>query len=265
MKIYDKSNKRLIVLQKKADPTFWDIHWKKEKIADNVTKVKTNKFIKKFTTKYLKPGAKILEGGCGIGQNVYALQKWGYDAYGVDFAETTIKKVKQIFPELKLDIQDVRELNFPDNFFDGYWSLGVIEHFWDGYEDILTEAKRVIKNGGYFFLSFPHISLLRKLKIRIGFYRTYANDIDKESFYEFILSENKVKEDVENNGFRLMAKYSYSTVKGIKDESLFLARPLQKIYDSQNLFAKGIGFLIEILFPKIASHMALLIFQKNEK
>jgi len=42
-------------------------------------------------------------------------------------------------------------LKFPNNFFDGYWTLGVIEHFWEGYNQIIEEAKRVIKPGDIYF------------------------------------------------------------------------------------------------------------------
>ena len=64
----------------------------------------------------MKPRAKILEGGCEIGQNVYGLKSWGYEAYGVDFARETVERTKKEFPELKIFVQDVRKLDFPDNF-----------------------------------------------------------------------------------------------------------------------------------------------------
>jgi len=116
MKLYDKENKRLVVFEEKATPDFWDKHWQLDDFVQKVKSGKKNRFIKKFTKRFLKPRAKILEGGCGIGQNVYGLKSWGYEAYGVDFARETVERTKKEFPELKIFVQDVRKLDFPDNF-----------------------------------------------------------------------------------------------------------------------------------------------------
>ena len=89
-KFYDKKNRRLIIFQEKASSEFWDRHWQLGNFDKKVVKGKENRFIKKITNQFLFPGQKILEGGCGIGQNVYGLNCWGYDVYGVDFAKDTI-------------------------------------------------------------------------------------------------------------------------------------------------------------------------------
>jgi len=265
MKFYDEESKRLILLEQKATPEFWNKHWQTDEIRKKVKAGQNNWFIKNLLKKFLKPGAKILEGGCGIGQNVYGLNKWGYKAYGVDFAKETIEKVKAVFPELILSAQDVRNLDFPDNFFDGYWSLGIIEHFWEGYDEILKEAKRVIKPGGYLFLTFPYMSPLRKLKARLGFYKIFRKNFRNNNFYEFILDSNKVRKEVEKYGFKLCLKYPFDATKGIKDEISLLRPILQKIYNSQSILAKGLRFLVSLLFSKIAGHSILLVFRKNEK
>jgi len=173
-----------------------------------------------------------LEGGCGTGQNVYGLNRWGYDAYGVDFAKNTVNIIKREFPDLKVFNSDVRKLKFSDNFFDGYWSLGVIEHFWEGYNKILREAKRVIKPGGYLFLTFPYMSPLRKVKTNLGFYKIFNNNLKNNDFYQFILDAEEVKSVVENYGFKLISKYPFSATKGIKDEITWIKPILQKVYNS---------------------------------
>jgi len=264
MKFYDKKNRRLIVIERKATPRFWDQHWAVGEIRKKIKAGINNRLIKKYTFKFLKPGTKILEGGCGLGQNVYGLSQWGYDSYGVDFAENTIKKIKKEFPELKISVQDVKKINFPTNFFDGYWSLGVIEHFWDGYDKILQEAQRVIKPNGYLFLTFPYMSPLRRLKAKLNFYKIFQNYSDN-NFYEFIFDNNQVKKRVEKYGFSFCLKYPFDATKGLKDE-IFLLKPfLQKVYNSRNIIAKGVKLLCAILFSKIASHMVLLVFRKDEK
>jgi len=262
MKLYDKKNKRILMFEKEATPGFWDECWDVDNFVEKVKGAK-NRFIKRYTRKFLKPGARILEGGCGIGQIVYGLKSWGYDSYGVDFAEKTVKRIKKDFPELKVSIQDVRKLDFPDNFFDGYWSLGVIEHFWEGYNEILSEAKRVIKSGGYLFLTFPYMSPLRKLKAKLGFYKIWrTNLMKKDDFYQFVLDIKNVKVDVEKYKFKLVCKHSLDGIKGLKDEVFWLKPILQKIYDSQTIIAKGIKSMSSILFSKATGHIVLLVFKK---
>lgn len=193
---------------------------------------------------------------------MYGLNSWGYDIYGVDFAKNTIRRIKENFPNLKVSVHDVRKMNFKDKFFDGYWSLGVIEHFYQGYDEVFKEAKRVIKPGGCLFLTFPYMSPLRKLKAQMGIYKNLKNDIKLDNFYEFILGAEKVKTDVEEYDFKLILKYPFDATKGIKDEISILKPILQKVYESQKCIAKGIRFLNSILFSKIAWHSILLVFKK---
>jgi len=159
----------------------------------------------------------------------------------------------------------VKNLNFPDNFFDGYWSLGVIEHFYEGYKEILKEMERIVKTKGYLFLTFPYMSPLRKLKAKLNLYKKFdKQNINLENFYQFMLNHQRVIKDLENYNFNLILKYPFDTTKGIKDEISCLKPILQKIYDSQNVFARGVRFLLSLLFSKLASHNILLICQ-NEK
>jgi len=260
-KFYDKNNKRLVLFLEKATPLFWDKHWAGNDLASRVRK--GDRLVSRFTAKFLKPGDRILEGGCGIGQNVFKLQQMGYDVYGVDFAEETVKKTKELFPELKIEVQDVRHLSFEANFFDGYWSLGVIEHFQDGYEEIIKEAQRVIKKGGYFFLTFPQMSFLRKRKAEKGDYQLFdSRNMNMANFYEFILDPNRLIADCRKHGFELKLRSPFDALKGIKDEVNGL-KFLGNIYRSKTITARGIKFLLSFFFSRLVGHAILLVFRKS--
>src|SRR6266540_3316910 len=165
-KYYDPIENRLVFEGEEATPDFWADSWRDEKLIASIKAGAHERFVSPITQKYITPGkdVRILEGGCGKGHFVYSLILRGYKAEGIDFAKQTIQEIHKVMPELPVRFDDVRKLSFPDNSFDGYWSLGVIEHFYAGYDDILDEMVRVIKPEGYLFVTFPHLSVLRRLK-----------------------------------------------------------------------------------------------------
>lgn len=266
-KHFDPKNKRLIFFMDKSTPAFWDRHWKTKDFRSEVENGKRENLVSRTTRTYIAPrkDRRILEGGCGRGQYVYSLDASGYDAYGIDYAENTVKKTNELFPGLKIAIGDVEKLDFPDAYFDGYWSLGVIEHFWDGYDKITNEMGRIIKPGGFLFITFPYMSPLRKLKARLGMYpESHQHDHTIGNFYQFALDDGKVTKDLRRSGFRLIGRKPFDGVKGMKDEIGFLKPFLQKIYDGRNVALKVINMLISIMSSSFASHSILLIFRKDD-
>src|SRR5690606_4146133 len=144
-KKYYLSDKHVIAFYKqKANAEFWDKHWENQKIEAMIRSTTNDGLFIPLVQKHLPKGSAVLEGGCGRGQLVHALQHQGYKAIGVDFAVQTIKKIKEVVPELDVRVGDVFALDFPDNSLDGYISVGVIEHFWEGYQTILKEMIRVL-------------------------------------------------------------------------------------------------------------------------
>ena len=263
IKYFDRKNMRIVAIGESATKDFWTDHWLEPKnFTERVILGANRGLIKKYTEIFLKPPAKVIDAGCGIGQNVFGLDQWGYDAYGIDFASDVVKKVKDNFPEMKIYTQDVRKLQFADNFFDGYWSLGVIEHFKDGYDDIIREAKRVIKSGGYLFVTVPWLSPLRRIKAYLGIYPKLDGNTDMANFYEFMLYDREVVRRIEKEGLNLVLSSPYDAVKGLKDEVGWLRPILQRVYDGKGVLAKGFRFLFTILFATFAGHIILLVFKK---
>lgn len=264
MKYFDKKNNRLVWLSGIADEEFWDNTW--STFTDDLKKSSTTKdpWVIKNTYKYLSPPASILEGGCGVGHNVFHLNKLGYKVIGLDWAQDIVRNLKLIHPHLSIEKGDVRALNFDDDQFDGYWSLGVIEHFFDGYNDIIMEMKRVVKKNGYIFLTVPCFSPIRKLKAKMGLYKKLdeATDVQKK-FYQFGIPEKEIIENFEKSGFSLVKKKKMQALKGLKDEVLILHNILQKLYDSKSRFSYLLGLIIEICFRNFTNHASFFVFQKK--
>lgn len=222
-KYLDKKNGRLIFVNDGADEEYWDKFWQDKSIPDYRL---SSKYFVDITKQYLPKGSKILEGGSGLGDKVKGLQESGYQVIGIDFAKETVKKSLEFFPDLDIREGDVRELEFKDSTFDGYWSLGVIEHFWDGYDDILSEAIRVIKPEGYLFLTFPSMSKIRKLKAYFGFYEEFNGSVKPRNFYQYALRDSGVIKNLEKNNFKVLKVKRRSVEKGIRDELMFVERSL---------------------------------------
>lgn len=261
---FDKSNNRLVYVDKVADDAYWDRHWNSEssKLKEQF-RIKNDRFVVGYTKKHLLPGTKILEGGCGLGEKVCALHYQGYDAYGVDYAKETVKKINQYAPELKIKVGDVRDLPFSDNFFDGYWSLGVIEHFYDGYEKVIGEMFRVLKPKGYLFLTVPVMSPLRKAKVRLKKYLEYKESEEmRNNFYQFAFDPRDVTNNLKSRGFKLIDVKPYDGIKGLKDEVLILKPFLQYLYDGNNRISGLIKRMLDIALRHFTNHMCLFVMQK---
>ncbi len=264
MRYFDQEQKRLIYIEENATPEFWDRQWEDEKLKKSILAGAKERFVYPITRHYLKPGSKILEGGCGKGQFVYSLHARGYDATGIDFAPKVVEKAKSVIPELNLLVGDVRKLDFTNNSFDGYWSLGVIEHFPEGYEAIGQEMHRVLKSGGYLFLTFPYMSPLRQLKARLGLYPKHdPSKFDREHFYQFALSSESAVQNFTNWGFELIRKKPYEGFKGFKDESGPLKPFFQVIYNNKSLLTQGIAYILSTLLAPVSGHTILLVLRKK--
>lgn len=261
--LYDKSQKRLLYFKKMGD-TFWDRVWDKKDIETTCQNLSRFNLVNRITKRYLKPeDGPVLEGGCGLGQYVYSLTKAGYDCIGVDLAKKTVSKIKETYPYLKIEAMDVRKLGFSDNCFAGYWSLGVIEHFYDDCDEIVCEMQRVLKPNGYLFLTVPTMSPLRKLKAELGLYPQRHNQ-DKiiSDFYQFVFNPKDVTANLEYKGFKLIKTEPYDGIKGLKDEVVILKHCLQYIYDSQKLPLKLLKRTLDITLKHFTNHMCLFIMQK---
>ncbi len=277
MKLYDIRNRRLIYLKKPpTNNIYWDNLWLKNTtdLRSIIMKDKPKSLVSKITKMFLNPSdGPILEGGCGLGDKVYLLKKLNYNVVGIDTAKATIKKIKREIPEIKVKYGDVRNVPFPENYFKGYWSLGVIEHFFNGYFEVAKEMYRVLISEGYLFLSFPYMSLFRKFKARFKLYALfnsdfYQNDVVNNFFYQYFFNPTQVIEDLEILGFNLVYISYEDGIKGFKDENFifkfYINRFLKLLYQTHK--PKFIGLIRRFLdkfLSLFSAHMVLLVFQKK--
>lgn len=257
-KYYDSENSHLVYLGHSSSEENWDKHW------DNAKTNVRNEFVSKVTKKYLPKGARILEGGCGIGDKVYTLKQDGYDVVGLDWAAKTVARIKISNPELNCIVGDVRHLPYPDSSFDGYWSLGVIEHFSEGFDAPLAEAARVVKPNGYLFLTVPAMSPLRKFKAFFGGYKPWLKPEGWElSFYQYVIAPEVILEAARRMNLEPVKVYGMDGVKGLKDEFQTLQFILGPIYNSNRLPLKVLRKCLQLILSPFSGHICLYILKKS--
>ena len=113
------------------------------------------------TLKPARPGARVLDIGCGVGQVVNRLTQAGYESYGVDVSQPNLERARKISERCQL--YDGKQLPFPDSHFTSAGALNVLEHV-DEPEAFIRELARVVEPGGRVLLSSPNF--LRVLGFR---------------------------------------------------------------------------------------------------
>lgn len=264
-KVFLKDKRALAFFNKKASASFWDAHWNfDDHTAKAIKSVRNDGMFTPYALRYLKPGSKVIEGGCGKGQIVNALRYHGFESVGVDFAVETVKALNRYLPELDIRYGDVFELPLEDSSFDGYISGGVIEHFWDGNDIILEEMHRVLKKGGFLFITFPYMSPLRKLKALLGLYEVKKMSElhgEQEAFYQFALNSRDTINTFRRIGFQLMESKPADGIKGFKSEVSFFRKFLQGVYDRKHF--RGLRPYLDKMLTPFSGHILFLVFQKR--
>lgn len=147
---------------------------------------------------------RILEAGCGLGRWVFYLRKKGYAVWGVELSDQALAKIRPFDTEGYIKKGDVCDLPFANNSFEAVISLGVVEHFEQGPEKALLEARRVLTDHGLLLISIPPDNLLRKLTSH-RLYSLWAWNTIRNggtlSFAEYRFSEKEFKGSLEKCGF----------------------------------------------------------------
>lgn len=123
-----------------------------DKIVNVIGNLKKNKNIK------------ILDAGCGEGQLLLEIFNRGYkNIYGVDITKIALKQAEKRV-KAKLSLQNLEDLNFPNEYFDVVICTEVIEHV-ENYKKVIKELKRILKKNGLLIITFPNEPLCVLMRI----------------------------------------------------------------------------------------------------
>ncbi len=213
-----KANRLVYYGQAADSPKFWNSHWASEDVQSILWEAQSGNlgYFRDIFATHLPKNGRILEAGCGTGGLVIALRVHGYDCVGVEFSESVVNVAKAIFPDLPVRVGSIFDLDFPDDYFAGYISLGVVEHYREGPERALKEAYRVIEPNGVLLISVPYFSPLRQKRHRQGKYN--ISGARSGQFYQYAFTKAEFADFVRRAGFQISRVCYYDAIKGIKDE-----------------------------------------------
>jgi SAM-dependent methyltransferase len=258
---YDRAARRLIYLRHRADSDSWDRRWTSHPVPTAHEHSVGQHRCVSTTARYLRRGERVLEGGCGRGEKLTALAAAGFQTCGVDFAPETLRRSRRRDPRLPLVLGDVRTLPLLDSCLDGYWSVGVIEHDYDGYDAMASEMGRVLRQGGYLFLTFPAMSLSRRILARCGLYPRWHEQMPRADFYQFVLSADAVRAHFTSLGFKLVDRVSLGGLRGLKEMAPAFHRLLRRLYHHRHRSHQRIKAALDRMLAPWTGHSALLILQ----
>ena len=143
----------------------------------------------------LKKKLKILDVGCGFGNNLIPFLEKKYRAYGVEISEqicnVTTNILKKKYKNFSIKKGDNRHIPFPSNYFDVLISSGVI-HYEDSkvnYIKALNEYYRVLKKDGVILVLTTGTKNDLKLNAELiskCTYRVKINDFRKNKLFYFM-------------------------------------------------------------------------------
>ena len=216
------------------------------------------KVIDKYLQK-LPNTASILDGGCGMGEWSVYLKSRGYKITGLDISSSTIERLKSVFLEHDWQVGDINNLEFGDKTFDAYLSWGTFEHFEAGLLAPIKEAWRVLKPGGYLFISVPQDSL-RLMHERYGRWQpNIAKSRLKQAFYQWRLTKREIAFEVEQEDFEIKSIVPIHKQEGVGR----LFRLITNCEPSGLIKGRLVNILAKILPGIFAGHMLILVAQKK--
>jgi|GEM_PF-355408 len=105
-------------------------------------------------SKLLKPMSKILDLGCGAGQDARYFAEAGMKVLGLDISKEMIAEAKKRNPKISFSVGDFLLFNFMDDKFDAVWCSAAFHHIpSDQNEVFIRKIKRILRSGGLLYIS----------------------------------------------------------------------------------------------------------------
>lgn len=112
-------------------------------------------FCRERFLKYLSPGSRILDAGCGSGRDSKAFAELGYYVTAMDASPKICAEAEKVLGQ-KVLCQSFEELDMAD-MFDGIWACASLLHVSkEEISDVVFRLKCALKKGGILYASFKY-------------------------------------------------------------------------------------------------------------
>jgi SAM-dependent methyltransferase len=242
--------KSFVPAQGSQEVSFWEDYFAAQSYDYLVGSFSTDP-LRPLFERYCSGGARVLEGGCGLGNYLPCLRALGARPIGLDFGLDMLKQVRLRDAPTPLTAGDVCALPFRDQALDAYYSGGVMEHFEAGPSRGLAEAHRVLRPGGIFLVSVPFENPIRRVLARSqpnrhGLMTVIVNresasePPEGHSFFQYFYRGPEFRQRLEAQGFDVLAEQPYSLWRGLTDLGPF--RWLDNLYAGRTPDGREPGF-----------------------
>lgn len=269
-----------LCISKKEDNN-WVDYWKRSSMEKNLKNCETDGLLP-VLLKYLPKGGRILEAGCGLGKWVVFLRRRGYNITGVDSYPKVVRQAKKFDKDLPIRVDNIAALSLPNNSIDGYLSFGVIEHFEEGPQKPLSEARRVLKRGGIAVIETPNDNPLRRLvrvyelcrhliktPLRLFVETTglrYKRTLPEKYFYEYHYTKRELINHVRSAGFRIIGSFPKDDLSPDRSIGLWLDFAALRKVGAGEFYLNDLGRWVKRVLspiPEFWSACTVVVAQKE--
>lgn len=188
-----------------------------KKFADKFMEYKTYIDMVTEFSKYIKIGDKILDLGCGPGNVAKCIREnvGDVEITGIDLSEEMLKIARLVNPHDKFICEDLRNINFDSESFDGViMSFCIVHLFSEEAEIFIRKAVSYMKENGKLYISFMEGK-------NEGFEKTsFSND---EIFFNYY-SQTKIENELRKLNIRILnvSRQVYDEPDGSKTTDVFI-------------------------------------------
>jgi 2-polyprenyl-3-methyl-5-hydroxy-6-metoxy-1,4-benzoquinol methylase len=124
-------------------------------------------------------GRRVLDIGCGRGDTLAWLQKWGADVHGTQVSATAAQVARALVGEDRIFVGALADARYPDASFDCITLWHVLEHVPEPVA-LLQEIRRLLTPGGFVYIEVPNAGGWAAQRFR---HHWLAYDVPKHLFH----------------------------------------------------------------------------------